>query len=146
MRCKGRPQKKECAGQAFNTDDVGYGDLNVDNSFNKIRVRGFLRPVGGGGRYTSELPHPGTAATGKPAIARKRDFWAIRVRSEDVFLRIRRQHGQEPPTKGWQSACRNQLRERSPEGSGKYKYTRQKGTPQNEGSGDDNAMPMSHAS
>jgi hypothetical protein len=24
--------------------------------------------------------------------------------------------------------------------------TRQKGTPQNEGSGDDNAMPMSHAS
>jgi len=45
--------------------------------------------------YGSKLEGGLRAATGKPAISRTRDFWAIRVRGEDVFLRIRRQHGQE---------------------------------------------------
>jgi len=48
MRCKGRPQKKESADKRLLRDDVGDGELNIDNSFNKIRVRGFLGPVGGG--------------------------------------------------------------------------------------------------
>ena len=44
MRCKGRPPKKESAGQALLRDDVRDGELNVDNPLIRFACAGSWGP------------------------------------------------------------------------------------------------------